>query len=343
MVTDDIIFSKQLIEASYQLQRISLIRYLHNARRLIFQQDDIKLYQYIEQRPRSLHTPVLIVFATINRPDILDLLPHQSFIKRLLQQGIPVYLLDWGDVNESNQHYTFENYIDFLDPIVNFIKQKEKISKINLLGICQGGLFSLIYAYLYKNIKNIILISTPIDFHTRHNNITPYLNKLNFTSRSKNPTIIPGVFLKNFFITLRPVTLIGKKYLRFLNLLNDHVAVDKFLRVEKWLNDAPNQASGMLITFIKKCYQQNLLVQNKFSVGSKRIMLNNLKIPILNIMAKDDEIVPTESSKRLKEFITNKYYCAKFVKGGHIGIYLNPATAEVMAQAIAQWLEIRDK
>ena len=152
------------------------------------------------------------MFATINRPEILDLFPDKSFINGLLNQGVDVYLLDWG---RFKNNFQFDNYIhEYLANVIKFIIQSRQQEKINLLGICQGGVISLCYAALYQQIKNLILISTPIDFHTKDHVISKLLKHIN-TDLLLDKNKIPGKWLTDFFISLRPFELIGKKYFQF--------------------------------------------------------------------------------------------------------------------------------
>ena len=83
-----------------------------------------------------------------------------------------------------------------------------------------------------------MLISAPIDFHTSDNIIGKIFNKLDVDTFVSLVGNIPGMWLTQFFISLRPFELVGKKYLRFIDHLQDKEWIDKFLRVEKWLYDA---------------------------------------------------------------------------------------------------------
>ena len=53
------------------------------------------LYRYRSNRAHDA-VPVLLVFALINRPDIFDLRPGNSFVEFLLDEGYDVFLVDWG-------------------------------------------------------------------------------------------------------------------------------------------------------------------------------------------------------------------------------------------------------
>lgn len=75
--------------------------------------------------------------------------------------------MDWGNPSRSDRWLTFEDYVDgYLNECVEFICRQHGMRAINLLGICEGGVFSLCYAALYpERVKNLILTITPVDFH----------------------------------------------------------------------------------------------------------------------------------------------------------------------------------
>ena len=54
-------------------------------------------------RRQAPQRPVLICFALVNRPYVLDLQPDRSLIRRLLEANLTVYLIDWGDPDEADR------------------------------------------------------------------------------------------------------------------------------------------------------------------------------------------------------------------------------------------------
>src|SRR5947209_17357043 len=71
---------------------------------VIWTKNKAKLYHFVcgqgEQnepsREKRLPIPILLVYALINRPYVLDLMPGNSFVEYLVNQGFDVYMLDWG-------------------------------------------------------------------------------------------------------------------------------------------------------------------------------------------------------------------------------------------------------
>ena len=63
---------------------------------VVWTKNKAKLYHYQPSTEKKHPVPILMVYALINRPYVLDLLPGNSFIEYLTDQGFDVYLLDWG-------------------------------------------------------------------------------------------------------------------------------------------------------------------------------------------------------------------------------------------------------
>ena len=151
---------------------------------IIFQKDSTKLLHYVNNNTHQQtkgsgnNNILLVIYGAINRFHILDLNPSKSVVRTLLNNGIDVYLLDWGYPDKKENELTLKDYIDYIDDAVDAITQVRSFTppltssssspiKISLLGYCWGGLNSLIYTAVANNQKNIdklILMSTPIDF-----------------------------------------------------------------------------------------------------------------------------------------------------------------------------------
>lgn len=339
----DVVFMEEIYQGLLEINRIATIAYQYNERQLVYQRDKLKIYHYKPKTDVTHSIPLLVVFATVNRPEILDLFPDNSFIGGLLENGMDVYLLDWGYPDLSDKHLAIHDYIQYLDDGVQSIRAQTNQPAINLLGICQGGVFCLCYSAICDAVKNLVLISTPVDFQTDDNTISHFLTKIDFDEFVRLAGNVSGLWLTQFFISLRPFELIGKKYLRFIDNLSNKEATEKFLHVEKWLYDAPDQAGKAFNEFVQLFYRQNKLIKGEFSIKRKKVDLKKVTLPVLNVMAREDEIIPVSASKPLENYIGSKDYAQMVFPSGHIGIYISEKVGKNMSQSIAQWLNERNR
>ena len=78
---------------------------------LVWTLNKAKLYRYIPVLPPEARHPVplLLVFALMNRPSILDLRPGHSFVEYMVGHGYDVYLLDWGVPGLEDKDLKFDD------------------------------------------------------------------------------------------------------------------------------------------------------------------------------------------------------------------------------------------
>lgn len=320
----------------------------YSPREAVLEKDKLTLYHYkAVNQPASVKvkTPVLIVYALVNRPTILDLQQGHSAIAQMLESGLDVYLIDWGYPDESDKHLDLDYYINQqMDACVDYICNSTEIKQLSLLGVCQGGVFSLCYSSLYpQKVKSLVTLVTPVDFQTKSDTLSNLVRHINIDLMVNTMGNISGTMLSNSFLSLGPYYLQLKKY---LNLVDTTEQLDEkskqriahFIHMERWIFDCPDQAAEAFREFVKDCYQQNLLIKNSLKVGGCHIDLSSLDIPVLNIYAKQDHLVPPESSKALGKIIQKKHYNEMAVTGGHIGIFVSPKSVKKVFPAVADWL-----
>lgn len=110
---------------------------------LIYEEDKMKLYHYKPLTKNTCKVPTLIVYALVNRQYMMDIQQDKSVIKNLLEQGLDLYIIDWGYPTPEDRYLTMEDYIEgYIHNTVDFICKANKVEKINIMGVCQGGTFS---------------------------------------------------------------------------------------------------------------------------------------------------------------------------------------------------------
>ncbi len=302
--------------------------------------DNIKLYHYKQRKRKKCPIPVLIVYALVNRYYMMDIQKNKSFIQKLLDSGLDVYIIDWGYPTRADRYLTMENYIDeYINSCVDFIRNKYKLEKINLLGVCQGGTFSVIYSALYpEKIKNLITMVTPIDFDTKDGLLNIWAKYIDVDELVDAFGNVSGDFMNIGYLMLKPFQLNFQKYYNFIKNSETEEDIKEFLRMEKWIFDSPDQAGETFRKFIKDLYQENKLVKGTFELGGRKVNLKNIKMPILTIFAEQDHLVPPASTKPLNNLVSSTDKTMISFKGGHIGIYVSSRSQKELAPAVAKWI-----
>jgi polyhydroxyalkanoate synthase len=152
---------------------------------------------------------------------------------------------------------------------------------------------------------------------------------------------IPGELLNWTFLSLKPFSLTGQKYINMVDLLDDPDKVRNFLRMEKWIFDSPDQAGETFRQFIKDFYQHNGFINGGVLLGDDLVDLKRITCPVLNIFAMQDHLVPPDASKALQGLTSTSDYTELAFPGGHIGIYVSGKAQKEVTPAIGQWLNER--
>jgi len=307
----------------------------------IYQEDKLTLYRF--QPPTSKvqnPVPVLIVYALVNRPYMTDLQENRSTVRGLLDAGLDVYLIDWGYPDQADRYLNLDDYINgYIDRCVDVIRERHDLDAINILGICQGGTFSLCYSALHpEKVKNLITMVTPVDFHTPGNMLSHWVRHVDVDLLVDTLGNIPGELLNATFLMLKPYQLLGQKYLDMVDVLDDSSKINNFLRMEKWIFDSPDQAGEAYRQFIKDFYQKNLLMNGGVQIGRHKAELGKLTMPILNIFAEQDHLVPPAASRALAKMVGTQDYTELSFPGGHIGIYVSGKAQQQVPPAIGEWI-----
>src|SRR5438093_2192257 len=129
---------------------------------------EARLYWLLHYRPmvsKTARTPILFVYALINRSYILDLQPDKSWIRNLLSQGLDIYLIDWKTPAQVDKYVSFDDYVNnYIDDCVEFVRRKTSVNKITLHGYCMGATMSVIYSTLHEDkVRNLATIAPVID------------------------------------------------------------------------------------------------------------------------------------------------------------------------------------
>jgi polyhydroxyalkanoate synthase len=312
---------------------------------VLYREGKLTLKHYLPQKEERVSTPLLMVYALVNRPYILDLLPGRSVVEHFLKGGIEVYLIDWGIPDEGDRDRTLEEYIS--GSVHNCVRQAKEAAgteQVSLFGYCQGGTFSVMYTALYpEQVKNLILLAAPIDFEAE--------GLLNLWSKKEYFDVdklvdtygnIPPSVLNIAFAMLRPIYNTIDKYVQFWWSLAENTTSDEkielFCAMEKWIWDGISHPGEVFREFVKGCYQENLLIQNRMKLGQRLIDLKKIRCPVLNIVAEGDHIIPPKSSRSFNEVISSKDKTVLSSPSGHVGMTVGTQAQKTLWPKAVNWL-----
>ena len=337
-------FGTKLGQGLQTLGEIGDIEVGASEKEAVYSEEKLVLYHYKPLVKNPNPVPTLIVYALVNRPYMADLQKGRSLVEGLLNNGQDIYLIDWGYPDASDRFLSLDDYINgYIDNCVDVIRKRHNLEKINILGICQGGTFSLCYSALHgSKVRNLITTVTPVDFHTRDDLLSHWVRKMDIDLLVNTMGNISGDMLNWMFVSMKPYRLMGQKYIDMVDLLDNPEQAKNFLRMEKWIFDSPDQAGEAFKQFIKDFYQRNALIQGDVKIGDRYVDLKQINMPVFNVYATEDHLVPPASSKALKNYVGSKDYTAMEFPGGHIGIYVSGKAQKMIPPSISEWLNARN-
>lgn len=321
---------------------------------VVYTEDDMRLLHYIPLVEKPCPVPVLIVYALVNRYYILDLQPDKSVVRKLLEDGLDVYIIDWGYPSGVDRYLTIDDYVNgYLDNAVEKVKELSGAERISLFGVCQGGTFSVMYSSLHpEKIQNLATMVTPVDFDTDDGLLHIWAKSLDADKIVDTYGIVPGNLLNTGFLLTDPFRVLIDKYVGLFEKIEgnrddeqgereNEETVKNFLRMEKWIFDSPDQAGETYRQFMKDCYQKNLLIKNEMMLNGKRIDLKNITMPLLNVMGEFDHLVPVAASMPLNDAVASTDKETMVFPTGHIGMFVSGKSQREICPKVSSWLKAR--
>ncbi|MDO6461981.1 alpha/beta fold hydrolase [Granulosicoccaceae sp. 1_MG-2023] len=315
-----------------------------SARRCIAEYGASRLWYYPPPTSPARREPLLLVYAMVNRPTVLDLLPGRSFIGALRAQDRAVYLLEWGDPDQAGYNRGLSHLLGRrMQALVQAALRHSGRATITMAGICQGGVLSLLYALRFPaQIKALILLGTPVDFQTPGSLLYQRVREVD-TRLLDDAWCLDGALLVQLFHSLQPMRNSLAKYLQLAEDCADGEAVAEKVRLfqamQAWIADCPDQPARVFHEFILNFYQRNVLCRQGLVLDGELLKPQQLAVPVLNIYGTRDHIVPADSSRALASLVPKQCYAELAVESGHIGMFVSRRALQSVPEKIQVWLD----
>ncbi|AHF99950.1 poly(R)-hydroxyalkanoic acid synthase subunit PhaC [Halostagnicola larsenii XH-48] len=312
---------------------------------VVYEENKLELLHYEPKTENQHDVPILVVYALINKPYILDLQPDRSVVQTLLEAGFDVYLIDWGEPSALDRSLTLEDYVTrYIDNCVDVVRDRSGEDEINILGYCMGGTKSAMYAALYpEKVKNLALMASGLCFAGDGGVLElwgaeDYYDPDRVTNTYGN---VPAEFLDVGFALMDPVANNVTKYVRFYDNMDDEDFVENFARMERWLSEGIDVAGAAYEEFITDIYQENKLMENELVLGDRRVDLENIEMPVLQIVAEYDHLIPPNASKPFNDAIASEDTEILEFPTGHIGMSVSSRSHDELWPQVCEWFEER--
>jgi polyhydroxyalkanoate synthase subunit PhaC len=306
-----------------------------------------ELLHFTRETPARHAEPVLLCYALVNRPYILDLEPDRSVVRKYLDAGFEVYMIDWGVPAPADHVFGLEHYVcGFLAKAVNHVRRRHDRPRLHLLGYCMGGTMAALHGALEPStVETLTLLAAPIDF-SEHESL---LKLWTDASRFDVDAFVdawgncPAWFLQSCFLLMSPVRNFLEKPIAFWEQLDDDRAVTSFFALERWLNDNIPVAGETFREFVKLLYQSNTLARGEFELGGRRVDLARIACPVLLLTAKNDHLVAPAATEGIRRRVGSRDVTSMSASGGHVGLVVGATAHAKLWPAATRWTADRSR
>ena len=310
-----------------------------------------KLYRYTPVVPVEQRHPVplLLVFALMNRPSIMDLRPGHSFVEFMVKRGFDVFLLDWGAPGLEDKHLSFDDYaLEYIPRAVRKMKTITDCEEFSLLGWCIGSIITTIYAALRPDdgLRNLVLLTAPLDFSDKESlTFARWTDERYFDLDKILATFgnMPGEMIDYGAKALKPVENYVSNFLKLFDNVDDPRAVEAWHAMYTWVTDLVPIAGGAFRQLIDDLYRKNRLILGELMIRGERVDLGRIRANLLNVIATADHITPPCQSASIMSMVASTDKELFQVRGGHIGIMAGNQAGQQTWPQIDTWLAHRSK
>ncbi|MFB6105651.1 MAG: class III poly(R)-hydroxyalkanoic acid synthase subunit PhaC [Halobacteriaceae archaeon] len=316
---------------------------------VVYEENKLELLHYEPSVPEAerQQVPILVVYALINRPYILDLQPDRSVVRRLLEAGFDVYLIDWNEPSKLDGSLSLDDYVNrYVENCVDVVRERHGVDDVNLLGYCMGGTMSAMYAALHpEKVRNLGLMAAGLCFDGDGGVLEVWGSEEHFDPESLEETqgIVPAEFFAVGFDLMDPVANNVSKYVRLYENLEDEDFVENFARMERWLSEGIDMAGTTYREFIEDIYQKNKLYRNELELGGRRVDIGDIDMPVIQIVGEYDHLIPPGASVPFNDVVPSEDTEVVKFPVGHIGLSVSSSSHADLWPRVSEWFAERSR
>ncbi len=311
---------------------------------IVWRKNKSRLYRYYSSGVKH-KTPILILYALINKAYILDLSPGMSLVEHLVDEGFDVYMLEWGEFEWEDRHLTFADFVfDYIAHAVRKVCQFSNYDELSIIGYCMGGTMAAMYSSLFQfpRVKNMVFLASPFDFEDAGIS-SKWINSGGFDADKIADTfeLVPKSFIDYGVKMLNPVNNFLGTYTRLWKTIDEGVSIKSWKVLNKWVNDNINFPGGAYRQWIRDMYQENLLIKGGLYLRGQQVELTNIDAAILVMAGERDHIVLPQQARAAMDYMGSEDKRYHEYSIGHGGLVFGGTAKNEVYPTISQWLSER--
>ena len=295
--------------------------------KVVFRNRLFELIQYSPSTEMVYQTPLLIFPPWINKFYILDLKPHNSLIRWIVDQGYTLFVVSWVNPDTSYADVGLEEYIE--EGYFEAIEQVKSICNtktINALGYCIAGtVLSIVMSLMKKrgdaSINTATLLTTLTDFSDQRE-FTPFLQNDfidTIESEIKSKGILESFIIARTFSFLRSNDLIYSPAIKSYMMGEAPPSFDLLF----WNGDGSNLPGKMALQYLRHLCQDNQFAKNQLKMFGEKLGVSDIETPVFAVSCETDHIASWEDTFRGLHNFSSKEKTFVLSEAGHVAGIVN--------------------
>lgn len=288
-------------------------------------------------RTRSGQPALVCAPYALHRALIADFAPGHSVVQSLQQGGIDrVYLTDWRSATPSMRYLSIDDYLGDLNVAIDEIG-----APVDLVGLCQGGWLSLLYAARFPaKVRRLVLVGAPVDL-----SIESSLSRL---TRNAPELVYDQLVARG------GGNVSGDEMLRLWSKapsrddivaalqrdLSDEEGATLLARFDRWNTETLDLPGTYYLEIVNRIFRENRIAGGTFVALGRAIDLRNVKIPVFLLAGLDDDVVPAAQALATAGLLGTPpaFIAAASEPSNHLGLFMGARTHAHAWPRIAEWL-----
>ena len=305
---------------------------------VVYAENKLRLLRLLDEDGQPQNgPPVLFIPAPVSRYFILDLMPGRSFAGYVAAAGFDVYIADFGVPTREDRFCDLAYYVDgLIRRSVRAIRRTSGAAEVGIVGYCLGGMLALLYSALNPaSVSRLALLTTMVDGDVE-GGIAWIAHRMGLAGESyEQPRLVSAIEVKSWFEMLAPGSnsLIGRVSNLWDRLDDSPERLRDVRTMASWVDDVV-PAPGRLLAEMHRQFGpgRNGLMKGEATVGSRKVDIGKVSMPVLSVSAARDTISPPEGVDAIRSIVPQAEIVR--LRGGHVGIVAGRAAAGLWPRVV---------